>query len=102
MKISILCIIYSILLATFELNVSAHPHKSGKIDHGQSLEKYQIKLNLTNERSTKYLQRPNTSLANKQQKIVNIDNETNGWLNKLDLINGLIKKQKSKIKREKE
>ena len=54
-------------LFIFSVAVSAHPHKSGEMNHGPSLENYQIELSF----STKYLMpdgsKPNINIANKNK-----------------------------------
>ena len=60
-------------LFIFLVMANAHPHKSGEMDHGPSLENYQIELSF----STKYLM-PNGSKSN-----INIANKNK--TNKRDL-----------------
>jgi hypothetical protein len=64
--------IYNLALISFSIFIfsvtaSAHPHKSGEINHGPSLESYQTELSF----STKYLMpdgsKPNINIANKNK-----------------------------------
>ena len=60
-------------------SVSAHPHKSGDIAHGLSLEKYQIDLVFTSDDSTKVMEDLSMKIVknNKRQKSNNIHKKTN-------------------------
>ena len=60
-------------------SVNAHPHKSGDIAHGLSLEKYQIDLVFTSDDSTKLLEDLSMKIVknNKRQKSNNIHKKTN-------------------------
>ena len=60
-------------------SVNAHPHKSGDIAHGLSLEKYQIDLVFTSDDSTEVMEDLSMKIVknNKRQKSNNIQKKTN-------------------------
>ena len=60
---SILC-----LLFIFSVTASAHPHKSGEINHGPSLENYQIELSFSKEHLMSDGSKPNVKIATKNKK----------------------------------
>ena len=60
---SILC-----LLFIFSVTASAHPHKAGKINHGPSLENYQIELSFSTEHLIPDGSKPNVKIAAKNKK----------------------------------
>ena len=63
--------LYWVLLSFFFVIISrtagAHPHELGKMDHGPSLESYQVNLDFTTNGSTKGGHNPGTTLAQKDQ-----------------------------------
>ena len=59
---SILC-----LLFIFSVTASAHPHKAGKINHGPSLENYQIELSFSTEHLIPDGSKPNVKIATKNK-----------------------------------
>jgi ribosomal protein L17 len=54
-------------LVIFSGTASAHPHELGKMDHGPSLEDYQIGLDFTKSSTTKSWHDPDITLAKKDQ-----------------------------------
>ena len=54
-------------LVIFSGTASAHPHELGKMDHGLSLEDYQIGLDFTKSSTTKSWHDPDITLAKKDQ-----------------------------------
>ena len=60
---SILC-----LLFIFSVTASAHPHKAGKINHGPSLENYQIELSFSTEHLMPDGSKSNVKVATKNKK----------------------------------
>ena len=54
-------------LVIFSGTASAHPHELGKMDHGPSLEDYQIGLDFTKSSTTKSWHDPDITLAKKNQ-----------------------------------
>ena len=52
-------------LVIFPGTASAHPHELGNIDHGQSLESYQIELDFTTDDLTKDRHNLDITLAKK-------------------------------------
>ena len=68
MKPSVWCwmlIPFSLLI--FSGTANAHPHELGKINHGPSLESYQIGLDFTTDLSTKNWYDPNITIAEKDK-----------------------------------
>ena len=59
---SILC-----LLFIFSVTISAHPHKSGEINHGPSLGIYQIELSFSTEHLMPDGSKSNVKIANKNK-----------------------------------
>lgn len=60
---SILC-----LLFIFSVTASAHPHKSGKINHGPSLENYLVELSFSTEHLMSDGSKSNVKIATKNKK----------------------------------
>jgi hypothetical protein len=60
---SILC-----LLFIFSVTASSHPHKSGEINHGPSLENYQIELSFSTEHLMSDGSKPNVKIATKNKQ----------------------------------
>lgn len=54
-------------LVIFSGTASAHPHELGKMNHGPSLEDYQIGLDFTKSSTTKSWHDPDITLAKKNQ-----------------------------------
>ena len=54
-------------LVIFSGTASAHPHELGKMNHGPSLEDYQIGLDFTKSSTTKSWHDPDITLAKKDQ-----------------------------------
>ena len=54
-------------LVIFSGTAGAHPHELGKMDHGPSLENYQIDLDFTTGDTTKSRHDPDITLAKKDQ-----------------------------------
>ena len=55
-------------LFIFVKNADAHPHKLGEINHGQSLETYNIKIDISDNQNTSDQTIPNIKLADKDKK----------------------------------
>ena len=55
-------------LFIFAKNTDAHPHKLGEINHGQSLETYNIKIDISDKQNTSDQTIPNIKLADKDKK----------------------------------
>ena len=55
-------------LFVFAKNTDAHPHKLGEINHGQSLETYNIKIDISDKQNTSDQTIPNIKLADKDKK----------------------------------
>ena len=60
---SILC-----LLFIFSVTASAHPHKSGKINHGPSLGNYHVDLSFSTEHLMSDGSKPNFKIATQNKK----------------------------------
>ena len=54
-------------LVIFSGTAGAHPHELGKLDHGPSLDSYQVDLDFTINHSTKGWHAPDIILAKKDQ-----------------------------------
>ena len=54
-------------LVIFSGTAGAHPHELGKMDHGPSLENYQIDLDFTTAGTAKSWRDPDITLAKKDQ-----------------------------------
>ena len=54
-------------LFIFSVTASAHPHKAGKINHGPSLENYQIELSFSTEHLIPDGSKPNVKIATKNK-----------------------------------
>ena len=54
-------------LFVFSVNADAHPHKSGEMHHGPSLENYQIEMNFSASHLTQDDSTPNIKLAAKNE-----------------------------------
>lgn len=68
MKLGISCFIYiSILFVAFKGTAAAHPHELGILNHGPSIENYQVDLDFTKNNSLKILDFKNLLLAKKNQ-----------------------------------
>ena len=55
-------------LFVFTKNTDAHPHKLGEINHGQSLETYNIKIDISDNQNTSDQTIPNIKVADKDKK----------------------------------
>ena len=60
-------ILLSFLFLIFSGTAGAHPHELGKLDHGPSLDSYQVDLDFTINHSTKGWHAPDIILAKKDQ-----------------------------------
>ena len=85
MKLGIPCwILILSSLVIFSGTVGAHPHELGKMDHGQSLESYQIELDFATDESTKSWHDSNITLAKKDQNATSSKSNKSVWTKKLD------------------
>ena len=60
-------VLVSCSLFVFSVTAGAHPHKSGEMHHGPSLENYQIEINFSASHLTQDGSTPNIKLAAKNE-----------------------------------